>query len=72
MAAQGIAGSTAAGILAYLEDGAWTKRFHPGWAAIGGITAAELAKAGFLGPSRVYEGRFRLFDTHLGDSAGKS
>ena len=69
VAAQGIVGSTAAGILAYLEDGAWTKRFHPGWAAVGGITAVELAKAGFLGPSRVYEGRFGLFDTHLGTSS---
>lgn len=71
IAAQGVAGSTAAGILAYLNDGTWTKRFHPGWAAVGGITAAELAVAGFSGPSRVYEGRFGLFETHLGIGAGK-
>jgi 2-methylcitrate dehydratase PrpD len=71
IAAQGIAGSTAAGILAYLDDGAWTKRLHPGWAAVGGITAAELARAGFIGPTRVYEGRFGLFETHLGESATK-
>src|SRR5690606_18441714 len=32
MAAQGIAASTAAGVQVFLEEGAWTKRFHPGWA----------------------------------------
>lgn len=64
-AAQGIAGSTAAGIQVFLEEGAWTKRFHPGWGAVAGITAARLASEGFKGPSRVYEGKFGLFDTHL-------
>jgi 2-methylcitrate dehydratase PrpD len=64
-AAQGITGSTAAGIQVFLEEGAWTKRFHPGWGAVAGITAASLAKHGFKGPSRPYEGKFGLFDTHL-------
>lgn len=64
-AAQGIAGSTASGIQVFLEEGAWTKRFHPGWGAVAGITAAYLARAGFKGPTRPYEGRFGLFDTHL-------
>lgn len=64
-AAQGIAGSTAAGIQVFLEEGAWTKRFHPGWGAVAGITAARLASERFKGPSRVYEGKFGLFDTHL-------
>ena len=65
IAAQGITGSTAAGIQVFLEEGAWTKRFHPGWGAVSGITAAYLAQAQFKGPSRVYEGKFGLFDTHL-------
>src|SRR5690348_15487340 len=30
--ALGIAGSMAAGSMAYLDEGAWTKRLHPGWA----------------------------------------
>lgn len=64
-AAQGITGSTASGIQVFLEEGAWTKRFHPGWGAAAGITAAYLARAGFKGPTRPYEGRFGLFDTHL-------
>jgi len=63
--AQGIAASTASGIQVFLEDGAWTKRLHPGWGAAAGITAAQLARNGFVGPRRPYEGRFGLFDTHL-------
>ncbi|RKP57645.1 MmgE/PrpD family protein [Pararobbsia silviterrae] len=65
VAAQGIAASTAAGVQVFLEDGAWTKRMHPGWGALSGITAAYLARAGFAGPQRPYEGRFGLLDTHL-------
>ena len=53
-AAQGIAGSTASGIQVFLEEGAWTKRFHPGWGAVAGITAALVAGSqivgGFLAP----------------------
>ena len=68
-AAQGIAASTAAGVQVFLEDGAWTKRLHPGWAAVAGITAARLAESGFRAPTRPYEGRFGLFDTHLQHAA---
>lgn len=71
VAAQGIAGSTASGIQVFLEEGAWTKRFHPGWGAVAGITAARLAQHGFKGPSRPYEGRFGLFETHLQHHAGE-
>jgi 2-methylcitrate dehydratase PrpD len=52
----GIAGSFASGIIEYLADGSWTKRFHPGWAAQAGIRAALLAEAGFTGPLTVLEG----------------
>jgi len=64
--AQGIALSMASGSLEFLEDGAWTKRMHPGWAASSAITAATLAKHGFVGPGAAYEGRFGLFASHLG------
>ena len=64
-AAQGITGSTASGIQVFLEEGAWTKRLHPGWGAVAGITAAYLAKTGFKGPTRPYEGKFGLFATHM-------
>ena len=63
--AQGITLSAAAGSLEFLEDGAWTKRFHPGWAANAGITAVALAQQGFIGPRRAYEGRFGLYPSHL-------
>ncbi|TMV08336.1 MmgE/PrpD family protein [Arenibacterium halophilum] len=65
----GIAASTASGVQVFLEEGAWTKRLHPGWAAAGGITAATLARHGFVGPTRALEGRFGLFDTHLHEHA---
>jgi 2-methylcitrate dehydratase PrpD len=65
VAAQGIAASTASGVQVFLEEGAWTKRFHPGWAAVAGITAARLAQNGFKGPSRPYEGRFGLLHAYL-------
>ncbi|MSO74718.1 MAG: MmgE/PrpD family protein [Alphaproteobacteria bacterium] len=64
--AQGIALSLAAGTLEFLEDGAWTKRLHPGWAALSGISAATLAKSGFEGARQAYEGRHGLYRTHLG------
>jgi 2-methylcitrate dehydratase PrpD len=70
--AQGIAGSTASGIQVFLEEGAWTKRFHPGWGAVAGITAAYLARSGFKGPMRVYEGKFGLLDTHLQEHSGEA
>ncbi len=64
--AQGIVLSMASGSLEFLEDGAWTKRLHPGWAGVAGITAATLAKHGFVGPRGAYEGRFGLYASHLG------
>jgi 2-methylcitrate dehydratase PrpD len=53
----GIAGSQAAGSMEYLAQGAWTKRFHAGWAAHSGMMAAQLAQKGFRGPTSIIEGR---------------
>jgi 2-methylcitrate dehydratase PrpD len=53
--ALGAAGSMASGSLAYLTDGSWTKRLNAGWAGFAGVTAAEIAEAGFTGPSEVFE-----------------
>jgi len=69
--AQGIALSLASGSLEFLEDGAGTKRLHPGWAGAAGITAATLAKHGFTGPRAAYEGRFGLYASHLGELADR-
>ncbi len=57
----GIAGSMSSGIIEYLAEGAWTKRMHAGWAAQSGLRAAQLARAGFVGPRTVFEGVHGLF-----------
>lgn len=67
--AQGIALSVASGSMEFLQDGAWTKRMHPGWAAVAGVTAATLARHGFKGPAHAYEGRFGVFNSYLGPLA---
>ena len=67
--AQGVALSVASGSLEFLEDGAWTKRLHPGWAGVGGIVAAALARRGFKAPRAAYEGRFGLYASYLGARA---
>jgi 2-methylcitrate dehydratase PrpD len=61
----GIAGSQSSGLFAYLADGSETKRFHAGWAAHGGIVAADLARRGFTGPSTIFEGPHGLYDAFL-------
>jgi 2-methylcitrate dehydratase PrpD len=69
IAAQGIGASTASGVQVFLEEGAWSKRLHPGWGALAGITAAHMARCGFIAPTRPYEGKFGLFDSHLHGSS---
>jgi 2-methylcitrate dehydratase PrpD len=63
--AQGFVHSLASGSLEFLASGAWTKRAHPGWAGVAGITAAAFARSGFESPERPYEGRFGLYARHL-------
>jgi 2-methylcitrate dehydratase PrpD len=54
----GIAGNNSFGLMAYKSNGAWTKRLNAGWAAKTGIISAKLAKAGFIGPDDIFEGRY--------------
>lgn len=65
--AQGLAGSTASALSEHRADGAWNKRMHPGWAGVGGITAASLARGGFVGTRKIYEGADGLFRSHTGE-----
>jgi 2-methylcitrate dehydratase PrpD len=67
--AQGIALSLASGNLQFIEDGSWTKRIHPGWAAACGISAASLAADDIPAPREAYEGRFGLYRSHLPPAA---
>lgn len=63
--AQGIALSMASGSMQFLEDGAWTKRMHPGSSASSAIMATALAASDFKGPADAYEGRYGLYPLYL-------
>ena len=67
--ALGIAGSFTGGIWAYLADGAMSKRYHPGRAAEIGVTAAYMARAGFTGPTRVFDAPWGGFLATYGNGA---
>jgi 2-methylcitrate dehydratase PrpD len=67
----GIAASDAGGTMEYDRSGGEVKRLHAGSAARSGLQAAQLAAAGFTGPSTIFEGHrgiFRLFGGR--DTAG--
>lgn len=65
--AQGAALSMASGSLQFIEDGAWTKRVHAGWAAQAGLTAASFAAHGIVAPQAPYTGRYGLYRSYLSD-----
>ena len=51
----GLAGTSTGGLMAYTADGSMSKRYHAGMAAMHGYLAATSAKAGFTGPTYVFE-----------------
>lgn len=64
--ALGSAGTQAAALWEFNADGAMSKHLHPGKAAMNGILAADLARIGFTGATRILEGErgfFRAFST---------
>jgi 2-methylcitrate dehydratase PrpD len=65
--AVGLAASMSGGLLAFLEDGSWSKWLHFGWGNLGGILAAELAADGFRGPLGALDGRHNLYAALIGD-----
>jgi 2-methylcitrate dehydratase PrpD len=69
----GLAASMSGGIRAYAIDGGWSKWLHLGWAAHGGIVAAELAAKGFKGPEFVLNGGSDLYTALLhGEAVDRS
>lgn len=64
--ALGIAGSFAAGLFEFVNDGSLVKRLHPANAAKSGILAAQLASQGYSGPRQVLEGRLGFFNAFAG------
>jgi 2-methylcitrate dehydratase PrpD len=63
--ALGIAGSMAAGLMAFLADGSATKRIHPGWMAHAAHHAVALARHGATGPATVLEGPNGIYQSFL-------
>jgi len=64
----GVAGSSAAGLFAFLGGGD-VKRTHPGHAAREGLLAALLTQAGLLGPRGVLEFKEGFFNAFAGGDA---
>ena len=63
--AMGLAASMSSGLRAFAVDGGWSKWLHVGWAAHGGIVAAEMASRGFRGPEYILEGNHDLYSAFL-------
>ncbi len=51
----GMAGTQSSGLWAFLAEGSSCKKLHPARAAVNGITAAILAKAGMTGPAHILD-----------------
>lgn len=60
----GTALSESAGTGQFVVNGAWTKRFHVGNAAAGGVLAATLARHNFTGATEALEGREGFFKVY--------
>jgi 2-methylcitrate dehydratase PrpD len=60
--ALGTAGTQAAGLWEFNADGAMSKHLHPGKAAMNGVIAADLARMGFTGATRILEGPRGFFE----------
>ncbi len=58
----GLALSQAAGSMQYLENGAWNKRLHPGFAAHDALTSLAFAEASVPGAAFPIEGRYGLLN----------
>lgn len=54
--ALGLAGTSASGLLQFLEDGSEMKQYHPGKAALCGLLAVYLAQSGLTASNNILEG----------------
>ena len=61
----GLAACMSGGLRAFAVDGGWSKWLHVGWAAHGGIVAAQMAAHGFRGPEHVLDGGYDLYSALL-------
>lgn len=63
----GSAGTQAAGLWEFIEDGAMSKQLHPGKAAMNGVISALLAEKDFTGAQHILEGRRGFFEAMSDD-----
>ncbi len=66
--ALGNAGTQAAGLWQFHDEGAMSKPLHAGHAAAAGLRAAQLARAGLTGPEAILEGEKGLFRALCADA----
>ena len=69
VAALGIGLSQSSGVMEFLSNGSSVKSLNPGWAAHGGLIAANLAACGMTGPETSLDGRWGLFAQFSDDTA---
>ncbi|WP_249869284.1 MmgE/PrpD family protein [Oceanobacillus saliphilus] len=60
--ALGSAGTQAAGLWEFIEDGAMSKQLHPGKAAMNGVISALLAEKDFTAATKILEGKRGFFE----------
>jgi 2-methylcitrate dehydratase PrpD len=65
----GVALSKAAGSMQYLDNGAWNKRLHPGFAAHDALLALAFAQCGVIGATAPLEGRYGLLAGYTNQSS---
>ena len=64
----GIVLSMSAGSMQFLLNGAWTKRSHVGHAAMCGLSAAVLAREGYVGAAEALEGKWGFLHAYAPDA----
>lgn len=62
----GLSTSMSSGLFEFQTDASWSKWLHVGWSCLGGIMAAQLAKARFVGPATGLEGHRGLYAAFMG------
>lgn len=67
--ALGVGGSMCSGLIEFSKSGGgMVKRLHLGRAAEGGVLAASLAREGYTGPGKVFEGKFGFLTAFARDA----
>jgi len=66
--ALGNAGTQSSGLWEFMNSGGMSKHLHAGKAAEAGILAADLAKLGFTGPTKILEGEQGMFQASCTDA----